>query len=36
MRGADLKTADDWIDKIMATRKASVQDSSEPTAPNPQ
>ena len=30
----DLKTADEWVDKTMATRKAKAQESSEPTAPN--
>jgi hypothetical protein len=31
-RAADLKTADEWIDKTMATRKAKAQGSSQPTA----
>ncbi len=38
-RDADLKTADDWVDKTMATKKAKAQKSAPPTkpaAPNPQ
>jgi tetratricopeptide (TPR) repeat protein len=35
-RAADLKTADEWIDKTMATRKAKAQEGSTATAPNPQ
>jgi hypothetical protein len=35
-RAADLKTADEWVDKTMATKKAKAQESSEPSAPNPQ
>jgi tetratricopeptide (TPR) repeat protein len=35
-RAADLKTADEWVDKTMATKKAKAQESSEPSALNPQ
>jgi tetratricopeptide (TPR) repeat protein len=35
-RAADRKTADQWVDKTMATKKAKAQESSEPSAPNPQ
>jgi tetratricopeptide (TPR) repeat protein len=35
-QAADLKTADEWIDKTMATRKAKAQEGSKPTAPNQQ
>jgi tetratricopeptide (TPR) repeat protein len=38
-RDADLKTADDWVDKTMATKKAKAKKaerSTEPAATNPQ
>ena len=38
-RDADLKTADDWVDKTMATKKAKAKKaerSTEPAAANPQ
>ena len=35
-RTADLKTADEWVDKTMTTKKAKAKESSEPAAPNPQ
>ncbi len=38
-RRADLKTADEWVDKTLAVKKAKANKSSEPgtsTAPNPQ
>jgi tetratricopeptide (TPR) repeat protein len=38
-REQDLKTADDWVDKTMATRKAKAEKANRqpaPTAPNPQ
>jgi tetratricopeptide (TPR) repeat protein len=34
-RAEDLKTADEWVDKTMATKKAKAEKNSEPTAPNP-
>jgi tetratricopeptide (TPR) repeat protein len=34
-QAADFKTADEWVDKTMATKKAKAQESSEPSAPNP-
>jgi tetratricopeptide (TPR) repeat protein len=35
-RDRDLKTADDWVDKTLATKKAKASKESAPTAPNPQ
>lgn len=35
-RAQDLKTADDWVDKTLATKKAKAEKSSAPTAPSPQ
>ena len=35
-RSEDLKTADDWVDKTLATKKAKAERQSAPTAPNPQ
>jgi tetratricopeptide (TPR) repeat protein len=35
-RERDLKTADDWVDKTLATKKAKAEKRSAPTAPNPQ
>lgn len=35
-RSEDLKTADDWVDKTLATKKAKAVRQSAPTAPNPQ
>jgi len=38
-RSEDLKTADEWVDKTLAVKKAKAKKSSEPatsTAPNPQ
>jgi hypothetical protein len=32
-RTADLRTADEWVDKTMATKKAKAQERSEPTGP---
>jgi tetratricopeptide (TPR) repeat protein len=35
-RREDLKTADEWVDKTLAVKKARSERSSESTAPNPQ
>jgi len=35
-RRRDLKIADEWVDKTMATKKAKAEKASPPTAPNPQ
>jgi tetratricopeptide (TPR) repeat protein len=35
-RDRDLKTADDWVDKTLATKKAKAGKESAPTAPSPQ
>jgi hypothetical protein len=38
-REQDLKTADDWVDKTLATKKAKAEKANcgiAPTAPNPQ
>lgn len=35
-RRRDLKTADEWVDKTLATKKAKAEKNSDPTAPNPQ
>ena len=35
-RARDLKTADDWVDKTMAVKKAKANKASAPTAPSPQ
>jgi len=35
-QAADLKTADVWVDKTMAARKAKAEGSSKAAAPNPQ
>ena len=35
-RDADLKTADEWVDKTLAVKKARAEKDSKSTAPNPQ
>jgi tetratricopeptide (TPR) repeat protein len=35
-RERDLKTADDWVDKTLAVKKAKAEKGSAPTAPSPQ
>ena len=35
-RAEDLKTADEWVDKTLATKKAKAEKASAATAPNPQ
>jgi tetratricopeptide (TPR) repeat protein len=35
-REQDLKTADDWVDKTLAVKKAKAEKVSAPTAPSPQ
>jgi hypothetical protein len=35
-REQDLKTADDWVDKTLAVKKAKAEKASAPTAPSPQ
>lgn len=34
-READLKTADDWVDKTMATKKIKAKEAEKQTSPIP-